>query len=231
MRKIIIVLIGVFLTGKAMAQTEDTEIKGLENVRFGLNAGYTRFNLRGSGTDAFSTGGKPVALSGWTAGAYANVKLGKVWGLRHEVSIIQKGALLKIEDKDHPAFDSKYKSLSLDIVPISVTAQAGGIQLYAGPYLAVLINSSIERMDENGQLYKDKNIYGNAKSPGNYSQKIDGGFVAGLGFELKNGLNIGGKYSYGMTPVIEHTERSDGQWKIYNRGFILTIGYTLSGKK
>lgn len=223
MRKIILIVLAGLLACQVKAQDE----REAGDVRFGLQAGYSVFNLKGNGVGEFSTNGAPALIKGFSVGANAVVRLSRFFVLRHEVSITQKGGLLKLEGEDKETFDSKYKNMYLDIAPVSLGFHVEGIQLFTGPFISVLMNSSIQRKDENGQLYTDKSIYGIAGSEGNYSQKVDAGWLAGLGYEFKNGLTLGGRYVYGMTPVIEHTERKDGQWKIYNRGFVFTLGYVL----
>ena len=226
MKKITMVLLGLLLTNIGMAQTIAPG-----KLSFGLKAGYSRFTIAGADLSQLSTGGKPLSLGGYYLGLELNTKLNQYWGFKHELSILQKGAVLKTKEEDQAAFDSKYKNVYLDLAPFSLTFQLEGLQLFAGPYAGILLSSSIQRKNESGMLYTDKSIFGDAKQGGNYTQKLDAGLLAGLSYEFKNGLNLQAKYAHGLAPLIEHTERNDGQWKIYNRGFLVTLGYTLSGKR
>jgi hypothetical protein len=226
MKKISMVLLGLLLTNIAMAQTIEPG-----KLSFGLKAGYSRFTIAGAGLSQLSTGGKPLSLGGYYLGLELNTKLNQYWGFKHELYILQKGVALKIKEEDQAAFDSKYKNVYLDLAPFSLTFQLEGLQLFAGPYTGILLSSSIQRKNESGMLYADKSIFGDAKQGGNYTQKLDAGLLAGLSYEFKNGLSLQAKYAHGLAPLIEHTERNDGQWKIYNRGFLVTLGYTLSGKR
>jgi len=244
MKKISMVLLGLLLANAGLAQiavkpVQTTAEVGKENkesmepgkLSFGLKAGYSHFTIAGAGVKDFSTGGRPVFLGGLYLGLELNTKVSQHWGLKHELSILQKGAVLNMEDDGHPAFDSKYKNAYLDIAPFSLTFQLEGLQLFFGPYAGVLLSSSIQRKNESGEIFTDKSIFGDAKQTGNYTQKLDAGWLTGLGYRFKNGFNIQTKYAHGLAPLIEHTERNEGQWKIYNRGFSIAIGYTLSGKR
>lgn len=226
MKKISMVLLGLLLVNTGMAQTTEPG-----KLSVGLKAGYSRFTMGGAGISQFSTAGKPLSLGGYYLGLELNTKLNQYWGFKHELSILQKGAVLKIQEEDQAVFDSRYKNLYLDLAPFSLTFQLEGLQLFAGPYAGILLSSSIQRKNESGALYTDKSIFGDAKQSGNYTQKLDAGFLSGFGYGFKNGLNLQAKYAHGLAPLIEHTERNESQWKIYNRGFSVTLGYTLSGKR
>jgi len=244
MKKISMMLLGLFFANAGMAQIAvrpvQTAVEVLEEnkesmepgkLSFGLKAGYSHFTISGTGVKEFSTGGRPASLGGFYLGLELNTKISQHWGFKHELSILQKGAVLKMEEEGYPAFDSKYKNAYLDIAPFSLTFQLEGMQLFFGPYAGVLLSSSIQRKNESGEIFTDKSIFGDAKQTGNYTQKLDAGWLTGLGYGFKNGFNIQAKYAHGLAPLIEHTERNEGQWRIYNRGFSVSLGYTLSGKR
>lgn len=244
MKKISMVLLGLLLANAGMAQIAvrlvQTRVEvGKENresmepgkLSFGLKAGYSRFTIAGAGVKEFSTGGRPVSLGGFYIGLELHTKISQHWGFKHELSILQKGAVLKMEEEADPAFDSKYRNAYLDIAPFSLIFQMEGLQLFFGPYAGVLLSSSIQRKNESGEVFTDKSIFGDGKQTGNYTQKLDAGWLTGLGYGFKNGVNIQAKYAHGLAPLIEHTDRNEGQWKVYNRGFSVTLGYTLSGKR
>ena len=46
--------------------------------------------------------------------------------------------------------------LYVDLMPASLTFHGMGFQLYAGPYVSALLNANVQRMDENGRMFKDK---------------------------------------------------------------------------
>ena len=210
---------------------QDNDGLDQDRVSFGLKAGYAAFTLRGSGLSAISPAGMPRQLSGDHFGAEVNTGFSAHFSLKHEVSVVQEGAFVKMEDNEEKAFDSKFRSVYLNIAPISPTFKMGGFQVFAGPYLGLLIQASIQRKDESGNLYTDKRIFGDPNQEGGYAQKMDAGFLGGLGYEFKNGINISARYIHGMTAVLEHTENTGGQDKIFNRGFSVSLGYSFTGRR
>lgn len=236
MRKIIITLMALFLANAGMAQVgehenlKEAETTAAGKISFGVKAGYASFTLAGAGVTELSRGGKPVALGGYTAGVEVVTKLNTHFWLKHGASIVQKGAGLMLADEGQAAFRSKYRNTYLEIMPLTPAFQWKGLQLFAGPYAGMLINSSIERKNGESKLYLDRSIYGDGTQEGNYTQKFDAGIVAGAEYGLNSGWNLGFKYAYGVTPLIEDTEKTAGQWKLFNRGFSITLGYTIFGK-
>lgn len=225
MKKYTILLLFSFsCIGNSFGQQKETENNG---VTFGLKAGYTQYNIYGKDQATLSPEGSTKALNSFYIGAEVNTKFSKYFGLKHSISVLQKGAIVKrTHEADNTGYESKYKNLYLDIAPISPTFHFHGFQIYAGPYVGVLIHSSIQYKNENGQLITDKSLYGDATQEGNYSQKIDAGIVAGIDYVFKNGITIGAQFTQGFVPLIENTNSTNRQSKIYNKGFSFTIGYT-----
>lgn len=223
MKRILITAIIILLMfNLAQAQREQNNT---QQLNFGFMAGYTVSILKGADVASISNGGTPGSISGFSLSAYTEIQLAHHFGLRQELSIVQKGATLKLEGQNDKIFESKYKNSYVDIAPVHLSFNANGFQFLAGPFLSVLISSSVQLQDESGKLYTDKNIYGTASSMGDYTQKVDVGLLAGIGYTFRNGFNVAGRYAHGLNAVIEHTERSDNQWKIYNRGITISLGY------
>lgn len=196
---------------------------------FGISAGINKSSLYGSNIDSLSTGGSAKSSNGATIGITLDNKISKYFGLKHEVFYSQKNITLQLNDSINGDFKSKLKRQYIELFPISPTFYYKGIQLYAGPYIAVLLNASIERKDADGNLYTDRSIFGTGQAPSQYSQKMDAGFVAGLNYEFSNGFNFGARYIRGFVPLIENANTKP-QWKIYNESFFVTLGYTFKNK-
>lgn len=234
MKKYSILLIILLTMVSSIAQTKETRQKKLleENntVTLGIKAGLSQFIIYGKDISELTTAGKPAILSGFYIGIEVNTKISHFFWIKHSLSAVQKGAILKKNYSSNEvmteSYESRYKNLYFDIAPISPTFHFHGFHLYTGPYVSVLVSSSIQYKNENGKLVTDKSIFGSAKQEGNYTQKIDLGIITGIEYEFENGINIGAQFLRGFVPLIEHTERNDGQWKIYNQGFSLTLGYT-----
>lgn len=222
MKRILITLIGLFLYKAGMAQTE---VKIKDKISLILKAGYTNSTIKGADIGQLSPGGKPGNLGGYYAGLEVNSRLSLHFGLKHEISVFQMGALLKMEDDQGRGFDSKFKTMYLDVSPLSLTFQIKGLQLFAGPYAGILMKAGIQRKNEEGMLYTDKSIFGDAAQEGDYLQKLDTGILGGMAYEFSNGLSLSARYAHGFAAVVEHTDRNEGQWKIFNRSFSFTLGY------
>lgn len=220
---------GVAITNSAFIQDHNNQTQ--DRVNFALKAGYAVFTLRGAGLSAISPAGKPRQLSGYHFGAEVNTGFSSHFSLKHEIAVVQEGAFVKMQDNEEKAFDSKFRSVYLNIAPLSPTFKWGGLQVFGGPYLGLLLQASIQRKDELGKLYTDKRIFGDPNQEGGYAQKMDAGLFGGLGYEFKNGLTISGRYLHGMTAVLEHTENTGGQEKIFNRGFSVSLGYSFIGRR
>ncbi|WP_082001822.1 outer membrane beta-barrel protein [Flavobacterium sp. KMS] len=196
-----------------------------DGLTFGISGGINWTSLTGRDVDSLSNDGSQKSLIGQSIGITLDNKTSKYFGLKHELFYSQRIMSIKIDDGINPEFSSKFKRQYIDIFPVSPTLYYKGLQVYAGPYLGVLLNASIQRKDADGNLYTDKSIYGSGEASSNYSQKMDAGFVAGLNYEFKNGINIGGRFIRGFVPIIENANTKQ-QLKIYNESFFVMIGYS-----
>ncbi|WP_406843424.1 outer membrane beta-barrel protein [Flavobacterium soyae] len=198
-----------------------------ERLTFGISGGINWTSLIGKNIDSLSSGGSQKNLTGQSIGITLDNKTSKYFGLKHELFYSQRVISIKIDDGINPEFSSKFKRQYIDIFPVSPSFYYKGFQVYTGPYIGVLLNASIQRKDANGNTYTDKSIYGTGETTSNYSQKMDAGFVAGLNYELPNGLNFGARFIRGFVPLLENANTKQ-QWKIYNESFFVTVGYTFS---
>nr|WP_199002025.1 outer membrane beta-barrel protein [Flavobacterium sp. ASV13] len=194
-------------------------------LTFGISGGINKSYLNGNDTDRFSTGGSSKSLNGAAIGITLDNRISKYFGLRHELYYSQRFISVQLNDSINGVFKSKFKRQYIELYPASPTFYYKGIQLYAGPYIGILLNASIQRKDADGNLYTDKSFYGTGQAPSQYSQKMDAGFVTGINYEFSNGFNLGAKYIRGFIPLIENANTQQ-QWKIYNESFFVTIGYS-----
>ncbi|MEA9414839.1 outer membrane beta-barrel protein [Flavobacterium sp. PL02] len=194
-------------------------------LTFGISGSINWTSLTGRDIDSLSNDGSQKSLIGQSIGITLDNKTSKYFGLKHELFYSQRIMSIKIDDGINPEFSSKFKRQYIDIFPVSPTLYYKGLQVYAGPYLGILLNASIQRKGADGNLYTDKSMYGSGEASSNYSQKMDAGFVAGLNYEFKNGINLGGRFIRGFVPIIENANTKQ-QWKIYNESFFVTIGYS-----
>ncbi|WP_343617137.1 outer membrane beta-barrel protein [Flavobacterium sp.] len=198
-------------------------------LAFGISGGINWSLLNGQNVDSLSTGGVLKSLTGQTIGLTLDNKLSKCFGLKHEVFYSRKLMSLQLNDTLNGNYKSKFKRRYIELFPVSPVFYYKGIQLFAGPYIGILLNASLQRKNADGNLYTDKSLYGNGTTPSKYSQKMDAGFTTGLNYEFSNGIRLGGRYIQGFVPLIENANTKP-QWKIYNKSFFVTIGYTFKNK-
>lgn len=251
MKKAIMILIAVALCRIAHAQSQpepapiltDTVLdKQLPNgnVTWGLKAGWNYSNLYGKDIDYMFADSKTEYQSGFHAGIYVDTRISKHFGLKHELLFSQKRIGVSLTDTIYGDYTSKLTMSYLDLMPASFTFYAGGFQLYAGPYVSALLNANVQRRDENGKIYKDKSIFGN---PGNdetetrYLQKFDFGANLGLAYRFGFGLSVGARYTHGFTDIFQYANSytngaiKTNNIKIYNRGWMISIGYAFGNAK
>lgn len=148
------------------------------------------------------------------------------FALKHEISYLNKGAQITLlQDNLNQEYKSDLSLSYIEIMPISLTISVQGIQLYAGPYISSLIQSSIQRMDDEGNYFKDKSLYGDAKQEANYLQKTDFGYMVGLQYHSNLGITVGVRFTEGLAKIFEDAENQESQWDIKNRGFNIQLGY------
>ena len=196
-----------------------------QGLTFGVSGGLNWTSLTGKNINNLSNEGYQKSSIGQTIGITLDNNISKYFGLKHELFYSRRFILIKIDDEINPEFTSKFKREYIDIFPASPSFYYKGFQVYAGPYLGMLLNASLQHKDVNGNTYTDKSIYGTGEVTSNYSQKMDVGFVAGLNYELPNGLNFGARFIRGFVPLLENANTKQ-QWKIYNESLFVTMGYT-----
>ena len=218
--KIAAVLLTVLVTaGVSVAQN------GI--VGLGVKAGLNKPMLRGrdAATDFPSSSSD---FSNFMVGVSATSRTGKYIWLKHEVFFAQRFMTTQMSDPVNGTYASKFKRHYIDIYPISPTLQFKGLQVFAGPYLGALLNATVQQKNASGQL-QDVSIYGNPTQNSNYAQKFDFGFVVGVEYEFKFGVNLGIRYTKGFVPLLENTAQQTQQ-SVYNSFVSVVVGYTLWGK-
>lgn len=220
---LLIVVVGIVTDAKA-------QIAG--STLIGIKGGYTMSSLYGANVgDSLSTGGSVSSKSGFNIGVGGYSMLGKYFWLKHDLLLTKKGAVLTLDDQNKNPYKSNLNLLYLDLFPCSPTFQYKGFQLFAGPYLGMLVNANIQHKNSAGNLYKDNNIFGNPGLLKDYTQRIDLGFVAGLEYEFSCGFNVGIRYVQGFVPLIENPLIQKGQAQIYNKNINISVGYTFGREK
>lgn len=230
--KNIILSLTLVLGLSVSAQDLTNELKG--TTSFAVKAGWLQSNLVGNDVDYLAVGGKIDKRNNFFVGVSVDNSLGKYFGLKHELFYQNYGGGFKRE-LDDKVFDAKLEMHSLRLNPISAVFKIGGLQVYAGPYVNMLLYSSITSVDEEGNTYKDHGIFGsteNDQEDSKYLQKMDYGIVAGIEYQFKFGLLVGAQYTRGFASIFDNSntyglEENAGtpDLKIYNENIGVFVGY------
>jgi len=169
----------------------------------GLKAGANITNFNGGNFDAV----KKKAIVGFHGGGFMNFSLGAI-SLQPEVLISTQGARI---DSVSGSYDWKVTYLT---VPVMLKYRsAGGFYLEAGPQVGFKLSEDVknETIDD-------------------FAKGLDLSAGAGLGFQTKGGLGIGGRYLVGLSKVgdfdASHSGGIDPDFKnsVIQLGIFFTLG-------
>ncbi|NAW51096.1 outer membrane beta-barrel protein [Elizabethkingia argentiflava] len=209
-------------------------------VKWGIKAGWTYSNLYGKDLDDIFASNKTEFKNGFQAGIYVDTRISKKFGLIHELLFSQKRIGVMLADTQYGDYTSNLSLFYLDLMPANLNFYIGRFQLYTGAYLSALLNASVQRKDKNARMFKDKSIFGDPKndeSQTRYLQKFDFGVNVGVEYGFDFGLSIGARYMHGFTDIFQYAntytngEIKTDNIKIYNRGYMLSLGYAFGSNK
>ena len=176
-------------------------VANAQEARFGIKAGLNLANQ--TNTDANNR----KNLVGAAAGLMADFSFSDLISLHPEVLFSQKG--VKYEDGGTTI---KSRRTYID-VPLLLRVKADGLFFEAGPQVGFLA----ARKDENNNIVNTST---------NGIRKVDVGYIAGVGYQLPQGLELGVRYNGGISDVNDPS----GSTKIRNSVFQFQVGYLFGGK-
>ncbi|HEY0246029.1 MAG TPA: porin family protein [Mucilaginibacter sp.] len=235
--KKIFVFITFLMAGQlafAQGQLPDSVMMKLNGrVSFGIEAGYTQSGFYGKDKDSVSSNGKTTSIPGFHIGLIANTSLTKIFSLQHELMLTQKGARVSKYDANNQLYSTQLKMLTLDLFPATPTFKFGGFEVFAGPYLSMLVNGHYRLKDAQGNFYNHQ-IFGTPDQLGQtekYLEKIDYGLNAGIAYEYK-AYTIRAKYVRGFAEVLDdpyalNVGNPKTSIDVYNQYFTITLAYRL----
>ncbi|MBK1896615.1 porin family protein [Chryseobacterium paridis] len=247
MKKILFILI--ILLGKQVSYAQNTvehdnsssemDIQDLNTNRisWGVKAGLNYYNFYGKERNFIFANSDTKFKPGFFAGIFVNTQISKNISLTHELIFNQRRVGITYKDAVENAYSSVINSSYIDIIPANINYRLSNVKFYAGPYVSVLVAANTKRKDENGNLFRDKSIFGdsaNDESKTYYLQKFDFGFNVGVDYQLKDRWSVGLRYSHGFTDLFQNANSSANgnakkdKIKIYNRGLMLSLAYDLT---
>lgn len=230
MKKTLIITFLIFTISLQAQQANPIE----EKVTFSVKAGWINSTLKGGDLDFLSTEGKVKNRNNFLVGLGVGNPIGNKFSLKHEVLYQNHGADFKRELEGN-ILDAELIMHSLRINPISVAYRLGDVHIFAGPYINLLLSSSITAIDENGNTYKDDSIFGTEtenQEEGHFLQNMDIGFLAGAEYHFDFGGLIGVQFSRGLATIFDNANTYDifgpegpKDLKIYNQTLSVYLGY------
>jgi|SRR5690625_1098970 len=230
MKKIYILFIVFFLTITLQAQENPSE----EKVNFTIKSGWLHSTLKGKDVDFLASNGKIKTYNSFFAGIGINNPIGKTFSLKHEIFYQNYGGKFN-RVVSNQEIDADLTMHGLRINPISPTVRFKDLHVFAGPYINILLNSSITAVDEQGNIYKDHDIFGSEiddQEDSHFLQNMDFGLVVGAEYYFKFDLFIGIQYSRGFAGIFDNSNVYENfgpegpkDLKIYNQTLGVYAGY------
>ena len=175
-----------------------------QSTRFGVKAGVNLANISGKDTKDAKN------LVGLSAGVMADLGFSDLLSFHPELLYSQKGA--KFEGS---GATGQVRTSYLDL-PLLLRVNADGLFFEAGPQVGFLI----------GQKFEVNGTTISTSTEG--TRKVDAGYIAGVGYQLSSGLELGVRYNGGISDLSDkNTSSSD---KTRNSVFQFQLGYLFGGK-
>ena len=196
-------------------------------VRFGFRGGLNLADVQGDAVKSFTTlaGYAPDGAvtremrPGFYAGLYATLPIGPGFAIEPGISYSEKGTVLR-GTLPFPALDFLNAQVTgtarLAYVDVPVLAKVfitPGFYLYAGPQASFLVSGKA-RVTAGALGFT---AYEQEFDIANQLRKVDFAAVAGLGYQLENGLGLSAGYDYGLTSL-DTNNRFDAQNRVIKVG-------------
>lgn len=196
-----------------------------EGIEVDVFGGVNNTSLVGKGLKEWTADGKAKAGYGFDVGLRLTQPLGEAWGFKHALALRMSTTTLELEDD--VLYTSQLRRTAIHVAPVNVYYQWRSLTVYGGPHLGFLTGASLQRLDEQGHKYRDKDIYGTAELEGDYMQKVELGLQVAAEYSVTKTLGLRVQFVRGFTPIMENTEQKN-QLRIYNQFGTLTLHYKFS---
>ena len=178
-----------------------------QGARFGIKAGVNLASLTNNNTESKKN------LVGFAAGLMADFSFSDLISLHPEVLFSQKGVKYTSGGGYTGGNTAQIRINYID-VPLLLRVKADGLFFEAGPQVGFLAN----------RKYEIDNTTISTSTDG--TRKVDVGYIAGVGYQLPQGLEVGVRYNGGISDL---SDPSVGT-KTRNSVFQFQLGYLFGGK-
>lgn len=188
-----------------------------QNVTFGIRGGMSLSDFGGEDADPGEFGSRDRRF-GFAAGAFARVPLTPMFAVQPEANFSMQGATYRSEGSGWE--DEDKVRLNYLQFPVLVQAHFGEPtrpmpMVFAGPVVAINLSCKEERV-ENGSSRTD-----DCKDA---VRSTDFGIALGAGVQLPQGFTLEGRYTHGLTKIVEAEAGSSPDLK--NNVLALLVGIT-----
>ncbi|MDQ2792551.1 MAG: PorT family protein [Bacteroidota bacterium] len=178
-----------------------------QETRFGVKAGVNLAKLTGY------YAGDNKNLVSLAAGVMADFGVSDLLSFHPELLYSQKGS------KPNTARATGQVRTSYLDLPLLLRVKADGLFFEAGPQVGLVVAQKSEIDFGNGSVVSSTSTSG--------VQKLDLGYIAGIGYQLPAGLELGVRYNGGLLGVNNSTVSFNGP---HNSVFQLQLGYLFGGR-
>ena len=167
-----------------------------QETKFGVKAGLNMSNFSGDVEDN-------SAKIGFQVGGFAEIKISDKFAVQPELLYSLQGAKYSGEGDD-----LNYNFSYLNIPVMAKFFVAEGFSLEAGPQLGILTSAKVTDGNDSEDIKE-------------FFESIDFGLNFGAGYDVAENINIGLRYSLGLSNIA----KDSGDDKISNSNIALAIGY------
>ena len=179
-----------------------------QEARFGVKAGVNLASLTNNNTESKKN------LVGFAAGLMADFSFSDLISLHPEVLFSQKGVKYTSGGGGYTGSNTTQIRINYIDVPLLLRVKADGLFFEAGPQVGFLAS----------RKYEIDNTTISTSTDG--TRKVDVGYIAGVGYQLPQGLEVGVRYNGGISDL---NDPSVGT-KTRNSVFQFQLGYLFGGK-
>ncbi len=186
-----------------------------QEARFGVKAGVSLSSVTGSNTDGVKN------LVGANGGIMADISFSDLISFHPELLFSQKGAKAENSNSYGYSETDKKRTSYLDL-PLLLRVKADGLFFEAGPQLGYLI----AQKSETTITVPNYGTRSTSSTSTDGTRKFDVGYIAGVGYQLPQGLEFGVRYNGGISDL---NDQSSGS-KVRNSVFQFQVDYLFGGK-
>ena len=194
----------------------DIQTSSAPGARFGIKAGVNFSDVAGAESDKNIKG-----LTGLNAGLMADLPFSDRLSFHPELLFSQKGAKSTQADPSGASFTERERVSYLDL-PLLLRLKANGFFLEAGPQLSYLV----AQKSDFTEYAPSMGTYSYSSTDTDGTRRLDLGYVAGVGYQLPQGLEVGVRYNGGISDLSDPSASPT----LRNSVFQLQVGYLFGGK-